>query len=115
METQVPAGLIDSIFRNFYVPPVIFGKCVPLPLVYALTSLAPVVHFSDDGGERRVCVDGKQRLTSIYRQVVTFRRCATRVDSFFVGLCIGRFIGGEVSLCPLVWMIRDTNGPADSL
>ncbi|RDX50683.1 hypothetical protein OH76DRAFT_1482098 [Lentinus brumalis] len=43
-------GLIDSIFRNFYVPPVIF-----------------VVHFSDDGGERRVCVDGKQRLTSIYR------------------------------------------------
>ncbi|KAI0740090.1 hypothetical protein C8Q76DRAFT_706718 [Earliella scabrosa] len=43
-------GLIDSIFRNFYVPPVIF-----------------VVHSSDDGGERRVCVDGKQRLTSIYR------------------------------------------------
>ncbi|KAI0660118.1 hypothetical protein C8Q70DRAFT_75347 [Cubamyces menziesii] len=43
-------GLIDSIFRNFYVPPVIF-----------------VVHTSDDGGERRVCVDGKQRLTSIYR------------------------------------------------
>ncbi|KAI0357177.1 hypothetical protein OH77DRAFT_1422717 [Trametes cingulata] len=43
-------GLIDSIFRNFYVPPVIF-----------------VVHTTDDGGERRVCVDGKQRLTSIYR------------------------------------------------
>ncbi|KAI8976347.1 hypothetical protein BD414DRAFT_539340 [Trametes punicea] len=43
-------GLIDSIFRNFYVPPVIF-----------------VVHTLDDGGERRVCVDGKQRLTSIYR------------------------------------------------
>ncbi|EIW52994.1 uncharacterized protein TRAVEDRAFT_134468 [Trametes versicolor FP-101664 SS1] len=43
-------GLIDSIFRNFYVPPVIF-----------------VVHTTDDGGERRVCVDGKQRLTSIHR------------------------------------------------
>ncbi|EJF60922.1 hypothetical protein DICSQDRAFT_170779 [Dichomitus squalens LYAD-421 SS1] len=43
-------GLIDSIFRNFYVPPVIF-----------------VVNTMDDGGERRVCVDGKQRLTSIYR------------------------------------------------
>ncbi|KAI0776998.1 hypothetical protein BD413DRAFT_524648 [Trametes elegans] len=43
-------GLIDSIFRNFYVPPVIF-----------------VVHTMDDGAERRVCVDGKQRLTSIYR------------------------------------------------
>ncbi|CDO77833.1 hypothetical protein BN946_scf184714.g8 [Trametes cinnabarina] len=43
-------GLIDSIFRNFYVPPVIF-----------------VVHIAPDGAERRVCVDGKQRLTSIYR------------------------------------------------
>ncbi|KAM5541556.1 hypothetical protein V8D89_004746, partial [Ganoderma adspersum] len=42
-------GLIDSIFRNFYIPPVIF-----------------VVNAMDDGGERRVCVDGKQRLTSIH-------------------------------------------------
>lgn len=30
-----------------------------------------VVNVMDDGGERRVCVDGKQRLTSIYR-------CATK-------------------------------------
>ncbi|KAI0822087.1 hypothetical protein BC628DRAFT_1459616 [Trametes gibbosa] len=44
------SGLIDSIFRNFFVPPVIF-----------------VVHTSDDGAESRVCVDGKQRLTSIFR------------------------------------------------
>ncbi|OSD02329.1 hypothetical protein PYCCODRAFT_1467972 [Trametes coccinea BRFM310] len=43
-------GLIDSIFRNFYVPPVIF-----------------VLNLAEDGAERRVCVDGKQRLTSIYR------------------------------------------------
>ncbi|KAI0667549.1 hypothetical protein C8Q78DRAFT_982039, partial [Trametes maxima] len=43
-------GLIDSIFRNYYVPPVIF-----------------VVHIAEDGSERRTCVDGKQRLTSIYR------------------------------------------------
>ncbi|KAI0808272.1 hypothetical protein C8Q74DRAFT_1189283 [Fomes fomentarius] len=56
-------GLIDSIFRNFYVPPVIF-----------------VVHMTDDGGELRVCVDGKQRLTSIYR--------------FIAGeVCISRFRG----------------------
>ncbi|KAI0324182.1 hypothetical protein GY45DRAFT_1263338, partial [Cubamyces sp. BRFM 1775] len=52
-------GLIDSIFRNFYVPPVIF-----------------VVHASDDGGERRVCVDGKQRLTSIYRFIAGEIPCA---------------------------------------
>ncbi|KAH9850438.1 hypothetical protein C2E23DRAFT_887336 [Lenzites betulinus] len=44
------SGLIDSIFRNFFVPPVIF-----------------VVHASEDGAEERVCVDGKQRLTSIFR------------------------------------------------
>ncbi|KAF8585948.1 hypothetical protein K439DRAFT_1659991 [Ramaria rubella] len=41
-------GLIDSIFRNFYIPPVIFA-----------------VQKDDDGEELRVCVDGKQRLTSI--------------------------------------------------
>ncbi|KAL4244696.1 hypothetical protein ABKN59_010358 [Abortiporus biennis] len=43
-------GLIDSIFRNYYVPPIIF-----------------VVKRNEDGMERRVCVDGKQRLTSIFR------------------------------------------------
>ncbi|KAH8826521.1 hypothetical protein DL96DRAFT_1608203 [Flagelloscypha sp. PMI_526] len=43
-------GLIDSIFRNYYIPPVIFA----------------VKHF-DDGTEARTCIDGKQRLTSIYR------------------------------------------------
>ncbi|KAF8514161.1 hypothetical protein JB92DRAFT_3096266 [Gautieria morchelliformis] len=41
-------GLIDSIFRNFYIPPVIFA-----------------VEKDEDGEELRVCVDGKQRLTSI--------------------------------------------------
>ncbi len=25
LRTELPLGLIDSIFRNFYVPPVIFG------------------------------------------------------------------------------------------
>ncbi|KAF8514206.1 hypothetical protein BU17DRAFT_52702 [Hysterangium stoloniferum] len=43
-------GLIDSIFRNFYIPPVIF-----------------TVEKDQDGVETRVCVDGKQRLTSIQR------------------------------------------------
>ncbi|KAF8844680.1 hypothetical protein BDN67DRAFT_894469 [Paxillus ammoniavirescens] len=43
-------GLIDSIFRNFYVPPVIFA-----------------VQTDDDGETTRVCVDGKQRLTSIQK------------------------------------------------
>ncbi|KAF8516507.1 hypothetical protein JB92DRAFT_3310266 [Gautieria morchelliformis] len=43
-------GLIDSIFRNFYVPPIIFA-----------------VTTEDDGTEKRVCIDGKQRLTSIQK------------------------------------------------
>ncbi|PCH34561.1 hypothetical protein WOLCODRAFT_78807 [Wolfiporia cocos MD-104 SS10] len=48
-------GLIDSIFRNFYVPPLIFA-----------------VVYRDDGSEKRVSIDGKQRLTSI-------RKCVTSV------------------------------------
>lgn len=42
--------IIDSLFHNFYVPPVIF----------ALVK-------DDDGEDTRVCVDGKQRLTSIQK------------------------------------------------
>ncbi|KAA1476439.1 hypothetical protein DENSPDRAFT_843400 [Dentipellis sp. KUC8613] len=43
-------GLIDSVFRHYYIPPVIFA-----------------VSTSDDGVERRVCIDGKQRLTSLQK------------------------------------------------
>ena len=42
--------IIDSLFHNFYVPPVIFA----------------VMH-DEEGEEVRVCVDGKQRLTSIVK------------------------------------------------
>ncbi|EIN04175.1 hypothetical protein PUNSTDRAFT_146661 [Punctularia strigosozonata HHB-11173 SS5] len=43
-------NLIDSLFRNFYIPPIIFA-----------------VKFHSDGTERRICIDGKQRLTSLHR------------------------------------------------
>lgn len=43
-------GLIDSLFRNFYVPPVVFA-----------------VTKDEDGIPVRICVDGKQRLTSIQK------------------------------------------------
>jgi hypothetical protein len=36
-------GLIDSIFRNFYIPPIVFA-----------------VQQDDEGEEVRICVDGKQ-------------------------------------------------------
>ncbi|GJJ06450.1 hypothetical protein Clacol_000642 [Clathrus columnatus] len=42
--------LIDSIFRNYYVPPVIFA-----------------VRKDKEGNDLYVCVDGKQRLTSIFK------------------------------------------------
>ncbi|KAI0063589.1 hypothetical protein BV25DRAFT_1824146 [Artomyces pyxidatus] len=42
--------IIDSIYHNYYIPPVIFA-----------------VVRDEDGEETRVCVDGKQRLTSIQK------------------------------------------------
>jgi len=42
--------LIDSIFRNYHVPPIVFA-----------------IQVDDDGEEVRVCVDGKQRLASIQK------------------------------------------------
>lgn len=53
-------GLIDSIFRNFYIPPVIFA-----------------VEKDEDGEELRVCVDGKQRLTSISKFMDGMHNCLT--------------------------------------
>lgn len=42
-------ALIESIFRNFYVPPILFL----------------LQQEEGDDGPVRVCMDGKQRLTSI--------------------------------------------------
>ena len=42
--------IIDSLYHNFYIPPVIFA-----------------ILQDDDGEEVRICVDGKQRLTSIVK------------------------------------------------
>ncbi|KAJ3800978.1 hypothetical protein GGU11DRAFT_742007 [Lentinula aff. detonsa] len=44
-------NLIDSILRNFYIPPIIFA-----------------VEAFEDGWETKTCIDGKQRLTSIQRR-----------------------------------------------
>ncbi|KAL0572507.1 hypothetical protein V5O48_009449 [Marasmius crinis-equi] len=42
------SGLIDSVFGNFHVPPVIFS-----------------VQMLDNGSQKKTCIDGKQRLTAI--------------------------------------------------
>lgn len=61
-------GLIDSIFRNYYVPPIIFCEFVPV-LSAICSKLSAAVNSSEDGSETRTCIDGKQRLTSIQRCV----------------------------------------------
>ncbi|KAF4622111.1 hypothetical protein D9613_009304 [Agrocybe pediades] len=64
-------GLIDSIFRNFHIPPIIF-TCT----------------LQDDGSEYRVCVDGKQRLTSIHRFLkgeIAYRDPTTGKKWYFCG------------------------------
>ncbi|KAG9312705.1 hypothetical protein JVU11DRAFT_7128 [Chiua virens] len=49
-QEEKQSGLIDSLLRNYYIPPIIFA-----------------VTIQDDGSELRTCIDGKQRLTSIQR------------------------------------------------
>jgi hypothetical protein len=63
-------GLIDSIFRNFYIPPVIFA-----------------VTKDDEGEPVRICVDGKQRLTSIQKfldGLIPHRDARTKKSYWFV-------------------------------
>ncbi len=49
--TTKQMAIIDSLFHNYYIPPVVFA-----------ISKDPL-----DGYETRLCVDGKQRLTSIQK------------------------------------------------
>jgi hypothetical protein len=63
--------IIDSLFHNFYVPPVIFA-----------------VMQDEDGEEVRVCVDGKQRLTSIVK-FLDGHVCAFSFTPFL--LCMNSF------------------------
>ena len=63
--TTKQMAIIDSLFHNYYVPPVVFAIS------------------KQDGYETRLCVDGKQRLTSIQKffdgQVSSLRPpCATQ-------------------------------------
>ena len=61
--------LLDSIWRNYYVPPIVF-----------------TVARDDTGEEIRSCVDGKQRLTSIQKffdgQVRTTSSDVTRIATY---------------------------------
>ncbi|KAF9475571.1 hypothetical protein BDN70DRAFT_813905, partial [Pholiota conissans] len=56
-------GIIDSVFRNFYIPPVIFA-----------------VNVHEDGSETKTCIDGKQRLTSIHNSSLTLSNLILYAD-----------------------------------
>lgn len=72
-------GLIDSILRNFYIPPVIFGDfAFSKRLCRTTHEHLTAVNSLDDGTETRTCIDGKQRLTSIYRCVKPSSFCLYR-------------------------------------
>jgi len=65
-------GLIDSLFRNFYIPPVLL-----------------CVRYDEDGEETRTCIDGKQRLTSIQRfmdGMIPYQQHRTKKKYWFVGI-----------------------------
>jgi hypothetical protein len=73
-------GLIDSLFRNFYVPPVVFA-----------------VTKDEDGATIRVCVDGKQ--VRLSRTLVKY----TLIKSSFQRLTsIQKFFDGQVRLSPFL-------------
>ena len=61
-------GIIDSLFHNFYIPPIILA-----------------VIRDEEGNEIRICVDRKQRLTSIVKFLDGFIR--------FKPLCCSNFEG----------------------
>ncbi|KAF8351390.1 hypothetical protein F5887DRAFT_1194897, partial [Amanita rubescens] len=66
--TNKQIKLIDSIYRNFYIPPVVFA-----------------VQKDEDGVDVRVCVDGKQRLTSIQKFIdgQVYRDTRTKKNYWF--------------------------------
>ncbi|KAK7047707.1 hypothetical protein VNI00_006478 [Paramarasmius palmivorus] len=75
--------LIDSIYRNFYVPPVIFCEWHLLRLRNRTPlKLVPAISKNEDGTKTWTCMDGKQRLTSI--------KIITRKELFYTYKSDGR-------------------------
>ena len=60
-------ALIGSLFSNYYVPPIVFSALACFHPNCTYLNCSPAVKRKDDGSEIRVCIDGKQRLTSIHR------------------------------------------------
>jgi hypothetical protein len=53
-------GLIDSIFRNYYISPVIFGSLSPFTRTKWNLPWRAAVASHEDGTVIRTCIDGKQ-------------------------------------------------------
>lgn len=70
MKKQV--ALVDSIFKNYYVPPIILGGFYEVPAYCGSENICIAVMSKEDGTEEKVCIDGKQRLTTINACVYLF-------------------------------------------
>ncbi len=60
-------ALVGSLFSNYYVPPIVFSALARFHPNCTYPNYNSAVKRKDDGSEIRVCIDGKQRLTSIHR------------------------------------------------
>lgn len=79
---QKQQQLIDSLMNNYYIPPLIFGEC-PFSCSLEWPLKENVLAVTErDGEETRVCIDGKQRLSSIQRCVYQLLLCATFLTVF---------------------------------
>ncbi|TFY57533.1 hypothetical protein EVJ58_g6962, partial [Rhodofomes roseus] len=84
------SGLIDSILRNYYIPPVIFGNVRRLrdrpDRLMMVGHRSTAVTAKEDGSESRTCIDGKQRLTSIanfFNGVISHRDSKTNTRYWY--------------------------------
>jgi hypothetical protein len=76
LEANAMSGLIDSLIEEYYIPPIIFN-----------------LELAGDQIVRRVCVDGKQRLSSVHAFMEGKIPCHDKSGkpwSFFLCLWINR-------------------------
>ena len=79
-------------FNRFYLPQFLrpthsiwYGVNVdPRLTQFDLLPFLKAVERRPDGSERRICIDGKQRLTSIHRCVIMSTHVFFTYDSFFL-------------------------------
>lgn len=94
--TTAQSKIIESWMKRFHVPPVLFRRYEVYGEILCHWGLGSPGLVEDNDGERRICIDGKQRLTSLRKSVNIF------VPRLLYSLLYHRFFNGEVSQCSRV-------------